>query len=143
MNSVQWLRRLLALLFVVAAGAALADTPVKVVYQFSEGLEQASRGLANIRNHLAADPSVKIVAVAFGPGVDFLLDGAVDRNGNPYGAAIDELSLQGVEFRVCQNTLKARNIDPAKMHEATKPVPAGVAEIARLQSKEGYAYLKP
>jgi intracellular sulfur oxidation DsrE/DsrF family protein len=132
-----------ALLLLLAAGAALADEPVKVVYHFSEGLEQASRGLANIRNHLVADPTVRIVVVGVGPGVDFMLDGAVDKNGNPYHAAIDELSLRGVEFRICNNTLTARHISPDKVDMDARIVPAGVAEIARLQAKEGFVYLKP
>jgi hypothetical protein len=132
-----------ALLLLLAAGVAVADEPVKVVYHFSEGLEQASRGLANIRNHLVADPTVRIVVVSLGPGIDFMLDGAVDKNGNPYHAAIDELSLKGVEFRVCNNTLTSRHIDPGKVDMDAKIVPAGVAEIARLQAKEGFVYLKP
>jgi uncharacterized protein len=135
--------RHLALALLLGAGIALADEPVKVVYQFSEGLEQASRGLANVRNHLAADPTVRIVVVAFGQGIDFMLDGARDRNGNPYLASIDELSLKGVEFEVCENTLKGRRIDRSRLDMDARIVPAGVAEIARLQSKEGYAYIKP
>jgi intracellular sulfur oxidation DsrE/DsrF family protein len=141
-NIAPTLRRL-ALLFFFATGIAVADQPIKVVYHFSEGLEQASRGLANVRNHLVADPSVRIVVVSLGPGVDFLLDGATDKNGNPYHAAIDELSLKGVEFRVCNNTLTSRHIDPSKVDMNAKVVPAGVAEIARLQAREGFAYIKP
>jgi uncharacterized protein len=137
-----FLRRLTLSLLLVA-GVALADAPVKVVYQFSEGLEQAGRGLNNIANHLEADPSVKIVVVAFGPGVDFLLDGAKDRNGADYQLKIAELSLKGVEFRVCNNTLKWRHVDPAKVDQDAKIVPAGVAEIANLQFKEHFAYIKP
>lgn len=142
MNIVRSLRRL-ALLMLFSVGIAVADEPVKVVYQFSEGLEQASRGLANVRNHLVADPSARIVVVSLGPGVDFILDGAHDKNGNPYHAAIDELALKGVEFRVCNNTLKSRGIDPGKVDMNAKIVPAGVAEIARLQAKEGFVYIKP
>jgi intracellular sulfur oxidation DsrE/DsrF family protein len=142
MSIAPYLRRA-ALLIVFAAGIALADEPIKVVYHFSEGLEQASRGLANVRNHLTADPTVRIVVVSLGPGVDFMLDGAVDKNGNPYHAAIDELSLKGVEFRVCNNTLMSRHIDPGKVDMDARIVPAGVAEIARLQAKEGFVYIKP
>jgi intracellular sulfur oxidation DsrE/DsrF family protein len=142
MTICRFLRRLaLSLLFV--AGTALADEPVKVVYHFSEGLKQASLGLHNIANHLDADPTVRIVAVAVGPGVDFLLDGAKDKNGLEYQIAVTDLSLRGVEFRVCNNTLRSRHIDPAKVDPDAKIVPSGVAEIANLQAKEHFVYIKP
>lgn len=135
--------RAATLALLLAAGSALAEGPVKVVYHFSEGLEQASRGLNNIANHLNADPTVKIVAVALGPGVNFLLDGAKDKNGAEYQIPVSDLSMKGVEFRVCNNTLQSRKIDPAKVDQDAKIVPSGVAEVARLQAKEGFAYLKP
>ena len=115
----------------------------KVIYHINGGLEQATDGLRNIRNHLSVDPRVKIVVVTHYKGIDFLLEGARDKNGNPYDAAVDDLSMKGVEFRVCEFTLKGRNIDKGKVHPEAKIVPSGVAEIGRLQSQEGFAYLKP
>ena len=126
-----------------ANSAGKAAEPVKVVYHINEGLEQASNGLRNIRNHLSADPTAKIVVVTHFKGIDFLLEGAKDKNGNPYDAAVDDLSMKGVEFRVCEFTLKGRNIDRSKVHPEAKIVPSGVAEVGRLQAKEGFAYLKP
>jgi intracellular sulfur oxidation DsrE/DsrF family protein len=41
----------------------------------------------NIRNHPDADPTAKIVVVAHGPGIEFLLEGAKDTKGQPYGRA--------------------------------------------------------
>ena len=123
--------------------AAEAGEPVKVVYHISEGLEQASNGLRNIRNHLSVDPTARIVVVTHAGGINFLLEGAKDKNGNPYDAAVDDLSMKGAEFRVCNFTLQSRNIDKSKVHPEAKIVPSGVAEVARLQSREGFAYLKP
>lgn len=137
------LRRAALPLLLLFAAAACADEPVKVVYQFSEGLEQASNGLRNIKNHIEADPSAKIVVVALSSGVDFLLAGAKDKNGAEYANAVADLQLAGVEFRACNNTLKRRNIDPQRLIADVKIVPAGVVEIARLQAKEGFAYIKP
>ncbi len=115
----------------------------KVIYHVNQGLEQATDALRNIRNHLAVDPSAKIVVVTHYRGIDFLLEGAKDKNGNPYDAAVEDLSMRGVEFRVCEFTLKGRNIDKSKVIPEAKIVPSGVAEIGRLQAKEGFAYLKP
>lgn len=131
------------LLAALAAGGALAADPVKVVYHFSDGLEQASNGLRNIKNHLSADPGAKIVVVAHFKGIDFLLDGAEDKNKNPYNVVVEELADKGVEFRVCNFTLQGRGIDKSKLLPQSKIVPSGVAEISKLQSQEGFAYLKP
>lgn len=117
--------------------------PVRVVYQFSEGAEQALRGMRNIHNHLNADPTTKIVAVAFGRGIDFLIDGAKDANGQPFDASVAALTARGVEFRICANTLRALEIPAGKVNPEAQVVPSGVAEIARLQAREGHAYLRP
>ena len=116
---------------------------VGVVYHVDSGLEQASRALRGIRNHLAAEPGVKIVVVALAEGVDFLLQGAEDAGGYPYELTVQQLAEQGVEFRVCRNTLAARDIDPGRVLAEATVVPSGVAEAARLQVRDGYAYLKP
>jgi hypothetical protein len=126
-----------------ASAASPASAPIKTVYHLSEGLEQATQALRYIRNHLAADPKAKIVVVAHASGVDFLLDGAEDKNKNPYNVAVEDLSMQGVEFRVCELTLQSRSIDKAKLLPEAKVVPSGVVEIARLQAREGYAYIRP
>jgi intracellular sulfur oxidation DsrE/DsrF family protein len=119
------------------------NEPIKVVYHLSEGLEQATHALRNIRNHLGADPKAKIVVVAHAAGVDFLLEGAEDKNKNPYNVAVEDLAMQGVEFRVCELTLQSRGIDKSRLLPEVKIVPSGVAEIARLQAREGYAYIRP
>jgi len=125
------------------AGAASANDPVKVVYHFDAGLEQATKGLRNIKNHLDVDPKAKIVVVAHAQGVNFLLEGAQNATGNPFNIPVEELEARGVEFRVCEITLKANKIDPKKLLPQTKLVPSGVVEVARLQAKEGFVYIKP
>ena len=122
---------------------AASSSQVKTVYHFTNGLEEASRGLGNIRNHLAADPTAKITAVTIGNGIEFLLDGAMDRNGNPYEVIVQDLRGKGVDFRVCNNTLVTRKIDPSKVIADASIVASGVAEAARLQAREGYVYLRP
>jgi len=99
--------------------------------------------LANIRNELIAEPNTKVVLVTHGEGIKFLLDGAVDSRGRSYEAIVSALASQGVEFRVCNNTLNAFNIEPSKVILEAKVVPSGVAEVARLQAREGYVYIHP
>ena len=129
------------------AGARAQDKPaappVRVVYHFSEGQAQASRGLEYIRNHLEVDPKAQIVVVGHALGVDFLMKGAKTAKGNPFQDAIEDLDLQGVKFRVCEITLRERGLKREQFLPLVEFVPSGVAEIARLQAREGYAYLKP
>lgn len=135
-----------ALALAVAAPAAVAQDrggPVRVVYHVSEGNAQATNALRNIGNHLTADPTAKIVVVTHAGGVNFLLDGALDANGAPYEAIVQQLTEKGVEFRVCRFTLERNKIDPKKVLPEAAIVPSGVAEVAKLQYKEGFAYLRP
>lgn len=131
----------------LVSGAAHAQqkpqAPVRVVYHFSEGQAQASRGLEYIRNHLEADPDAQIVAVTHALGVDFLMKGAKDKNGNKYEDLVEQLKMRGVQFDVCQITLRNRKLDKSQFIEDVTYVPSGVAEITRLQQREGYAYLRP
>ncbi len=127
----------------LTAWQARAEDPVKVVYHMSEGIPQASRAVNNIRNHLAADPKAKIVVVTHGLGIDFLLQGAVNQMDQPFAGAIGELAARGVEFRVCNNTLVSRKISADKIAMEASIVPSGVSEVATLQAKQGYVYLRP
>ena len=125
------------------SGLAAAEPQIRVVYDVSQGLEQASRALVNARNELRAEPDTRIVIVTHGEGIRFLLVGAVDGRGRSFEAIVAALAAQGVEFRVCNNTLEGLNIAPSKVIAAAKIVPSGVAEVVRLQAREGYAYFQP
>lgn len=126
-----------------AAGPIDPIGPDKVVYHLSAGLEQASDGLRNIRNHLEVNPKAQIVVVAHNVGVDYLMKGTKDKNGNRYQDIVENLANQGVRFSVCEITLRQRALKREQFIEEAAFVPSGVAEIARLQSREGYAYLRP
>ena len=66
-----------------------------------------------------------------------------DKNSNPYKVAVQDLVGQGVRFDVCEITLRNRGLKREQFIEEATFVPSGVAEIARLQQREGYAYLRP
>lgn len=134
--------------FLVAGCAATGDVrapigPDRVVYHLNAGLEQASGALEYIRNHLEVNPKAQIVVVAHAAGVDFLMKGVKTAKGNPYRQAVEDLEFQGIKFRVCEITLRARNLRREQFIEEVAFVPSGVAEITRLQQREGYAYLRP
>jgi intracellular sulfur oxidation DsrE/DsrF family protein len=120
-----------------------AMAEVRVVYHLSEGIAQATRAMNNIRNHLEADPDVKIVVVSHGQGLDFLLDGAVSANGQPFAGTIADLTNKGVRFAACNNTMQNRKITRDRLVMEAVVVPSGVAEVARLQAREQFVYLRP
>ena len=132
-------------LFLIAGllACSISWSQIKVVYHLVDGVAQSTRAIGNIRNHLAADPSAKIVVVAHGQGIDFLLDGANNAAGQPFSGSVSDLAAKGVEFRVCNNTLVTRQISADKVLLEAKIVPSGVAEVARLQAQEGFVYLRP
>ena len=137
--------RMLEMLAAVAALAVVgvAAAQDKVIYHFDAGLAQATKGLRNVRNHLEVDSKAKIVVVAHAEGVDFLMNGAQDPNKNPYSVIVEDLKAQGVSFEVCRITLRNRKREGNQFIPEVQYVPSGMARIAQLQQKEGYAYIKP
>jgi len=132
-----------AFLFLVVAGCASVGPQDRVVYHLSEGLPQASNGLRNIGNHLEVNPNARIVVVSHARGVDFLMKDAKDANGNRYEDLVEPLKARGVRFEVCEITLRNRKLAKEQFIADATYVPSGVAEVTRLQQREGYAYLKP
>ncbi len=133
--------KLFAILVLFLAGSA-AWAQEKAVYHFDGGLEQATKGLRNINNHLEVDSKAKLIAVAHADGVDFLMEGARDRFG-PFDARVQDLMGKGVKFQVCEITLRNRKLRKDQFILGVEFVPSGVVQITHLQQKEGYAYLKP
>jgi len=141
-------------LFSATIGAAVAAPALanaaaaggdKVVYHIDNTANQATKGLRNIRNHLDVAPDTKIVVVTHAEGIDFLMEGAKDAK-NPdieYASLVSALVARGVSFEVCEITLKNRGISKDKFVMDASFTPSGVVRVARLQQREGFAYLKP
>ena len=128
----------------------------KVVYHINHDDPQAQAGaLRNVQNHINAvsAESLDLKVVMHGKGLSLLLEPAAAGNtklkqGNATNAVqerIARLKKQGVDFNVCGNTLKKKNIDYERDLygvDAADIVPSGVAELSRLQGM-GYTYIKP
>jgi intracellular sulfur oxidation DsrE/DsrF family protein len=135
------LLRLLAGLF-IAVSAWSVQAQDLVVYHIDDSANQALKGLRNIRNHLDVDPTAKITVVTHAQGVDFLFEGAKDRNESPFAATVAALVNRGVVFEVCEITLKNRNLKKEQFIQEAGFTPSGVVRLAKLQ-KQGAAYIKP
>jgi intracellular sulfur oxidation DsrE/DsrF family protein len=127
-----------------------AREPLRIAYHIGEGVDhigegvdQAAAMVQNIRNQLRIAPDIRIAVVAVGPGIDFLIEGAKDRNGNPFDATVEDLAAQGVSFRICETTMNTRGVTKADILPEALVVPSGMNELARLQLQEHYAYIRP
>lgn len=106
--------------------------------------------LGNLRNHhnalVATGVRPELKVVINGGGIRMLtLAQELEFEANArLPGAIKDAKDRGVRFEVCYNTLTARKIKFSELYGATIEdiVPAGVAEVARLQ-RMGYAMIKP
>lgn len=139
------IRRLpmLALLAAASSSALALEAPPeeRVVYHVND-MATAREALVNVGNHLTASPKAKITLLANGRGIFMMVKGEKDRVGE-YSATIAELQAKGVKFDACRNSMTLRNLEPSAIAPGVTIVPAGVAELARLQGQEHYAYIKP
>lgn len=133
---------LFAVMLLAGSAAACAADAIKVVYHLPDD-RAATLAMNNIENHLAAAPDTKIVLVALSTGVRAFVFGAQDAAGRPYAEWVDRLTAKGVEFRICRNSMNALKLTDRDLIDNLAIVPSGVAEIARLQAREGYAYIRP
>lgn len=122
--------------------ATLSWAQDQVVYHVSDSQAQALGALRNIRNHLDTDPSASITLVAHAQGVDFLMEGAQDRNGSAYAGPVAALAGRGVHFEVCEITLKSRGLKREQFLQEADFTPSGVVRLTKLQ-RQGYAYIRP
>ncbi len=119
----------------------------KVVYHNDGGVPDLTGYfkllLKNLANHLDAvgDRHVQIRVVNYGQGVNLFQLAQTDKE---LAAGIDAVKARGVQFLICRNTLQARRIEWNSLYGVNQNdlVPAGVAELARLQGM-GYAYIHP
>jgi uncharacterized protein len=127
---------------VLCLAAATAWAQDRVVYHIDNAATQGLKGLRNVRNHIDVDPTAQITVVTHAEGVDMLMEGAKAANGTEYAPLVSALRSRGVNFEICEITLKNRNLKKEQFIQEATFTPSGVVRIAKLQ-KEGAAYIKP
>ena len=117
-------------------------TEHRLVLQLSDADEakqtQILNNAANVLEVYGPD-KVAIEVVTFGPGVELLHDG------NKNTDRIHSLSLQGVKFDICMNTVHTieRNTGmPYALNKLAFPVRAGIVQIMTL-AEHGYTVVRP
>lgn len=98
-----------------------------ILYNFVQNTQKETRG--------------KVVVVTHGPE----LRAFAKENYEKYQGIVDrlaELAQAGVEFKMCNNAMRAAGFEAEDMHGFVTIVPAGFPEIAYWQGK-GYRYINP
>jgi intracellular sulfur oxidation DsrE/DsrF family protein len=117
---------------------AKADVVLQVDADSPATWNLALNNAQNLLNYFGQE-KVRIVIVAFGPGLKMLLENS------PVAKRIAAQNAEGVEFDACHNTMEAMAKKlghlPALVPSAVV-VPAGVVRIMQLE-KAGFAYIKP
>lgn len=83
----------------------------------------------------------KTVVVTHGPELRVF----AKENYEKYQGIVDKMAAHaenGIEFRMCNNAMRAAGFKPSDMHGFITVVPGGFPEIALLQS-QGYKYINP
>lgn len=131
----------LALICLLSVNSFAQNKPKdhKIVFQFTNAndtLQQKAfvRQLENITAHW---PNAKYEVVVYNQGVELVM-----KNNTKYQARLQTLKAKGVNFVVCENTLKNRKISKEAFPEILVGfVPAGIAEIVEKQ-EEGWSYIR-
>jgi len=126
----------------VAAISAHASEGKKIVLQISDDSPEKQTLVLNVANNLEklyGQGKSQIEIVAFGPGLKLLL------KDNSNAERIQGLSMEGVQFSACGNTIKGMTKKTGHapvLNPNAKVVDAGIARIVDL-TEQGYTLVRP
>jgi uncharacterized protein len=121
-------------------------SPHKAMYHFNFAKPRdAFQGLRRVKNHLSA---LKEFGAPDNTHIVIIINGneihAFSRlNASIYPEMYEmlkDLTSQGVEFRACRNSAKARGYNPDEFYDLVTVVPSAVSELGRY-GNAGYAYI--
>jgi intracellular sulfur oxidation DsrE/DsrF family protein len=90
--------------------------------------------ISNLKN--GWKDTVAIEVVCHGPGLEFLM-----KEKTTYSAEIEKLRGMGIQFMVCENTMREKNISREAILPNLEYVMMGLAEIV-LKQEQGWSYIK-
>ncbi|MBK9194857.1 MAG: DsrE family protein [Flavobacteriales bacterium] len=135
------MKKLLFLFALLLGSSALfAQDPARrhrIVMQLTSGDTLVHKNLMKqFKNMKEAAPTMQIEVVCHGPGMDMLMS---DRS--IVQTKVKEFAAQGIVFLACDNTIRERNLDPAKVLAEAGHVKAGIIHIVERQ-EDGWSYIK-
>lgn len=139
MKKIYIFKSLLMALLLMAAGAVRAQdqgASHHIVIGFTAQDTVQQKALLNQLTHIRAEwPEAQIEVVTYNYGIDLLMS-----NNTVSYARVKALSQSGVAFKVCENTMKKRNVQSEQLHESAGLVKAGIPEIV-LKQEQGWSYI--
>jgi intracellular sulfur oxidation DsrE/DsrF family protein len=114
---------------------------VNTVFDVNYENPQQLNTLYNFVKNTKKETKGKVVVVTHGPE----LRAFAKENYEKYQGIVDkmaELAKEGVEFKMCNNAMKAAGFSAEDMHGFVTIVPAGFPELAYYMDK-GYQYINP
>ncbi|WP_194974768.1 DsrE family protein [Aquiflexum lacus] len=129
---------ILLLLTVFAVKAQVSsEAEHRIIFQITDGNpETHSKFLRQLNNVLAAAPNSKIEVVTHGMGVDLL-----KKDNNSFSNDLENLVDKGVDFVVCENTLKQRKLKKEEFLSLASFVPSAILELV-IKQEQGWIYIK-
>ncbi len=109
----------------------------KIVFQLTSADTNVHKMLVRqLGNVLAAAPNSKIEVVCHGPGITMLTTRQTIVH-----PKVSELKGKGIDFVVCENTLKEKKVTKEEIIPEAAFVKAGIIEIVKKQ-EEGWSYIR-
>lgn len=109
----------------------------KIVIQLTSGDTNVHKMLVRqLGNIYAAAPNSKVEVVCHGPGIDMLRSQLTIVH-----AKVKDMKSKGMEFVVCENTLRERNVGKEEIVSEAGFVKAGIIEIVKKQ-EQGWSYIR-
>ncbi|HUJ01358.1 MAG TPA: DsrE family protein [Usitatibacter sp.] len=115
---------------------------VKIVFGVSDPGAQLKETLTNaayvVRDLESRNVAYRIEVVLYSNAV--LAADAFGQRYAGYTPLLEALAKQGVQFRVCYNSLVSLHQNPANVYDYMKVIPAGILQIVK-KEMQGYAYV--
>lgn len=103
----------------------VSEEPHRIIFQLTDGdSSNHVKFIRQLNNILEAAPNAQIEVVTHGMGIDLL-----KLKNNPFENPLKQLKERGVEFVVCENTLKQRNMKKEQFLPLAGFVPSAVLEL--------------
>jgi intracellular sulfur oxidation DsrE/DsrF family protein len=136
------MRSLIFVFFLLVIGLpvhaqVVSEAEHRIVFQLVSGNSEIhTKFLRQINNILKAAPNSKIEVVTHGMGVDLL---QVKDNG--FEQDLKSLTDKGVNFVICENTLKQRKLEKNQFLSLANFVPSAILELV-IKQEQGWIYIK-
>lgn len=129
---------ILLLLVAVTLPAWAQDKPVKIVFDVTSQDEKAHQStMRHVKMMSEAYPESEFEVVVYGGAIAMVLQ----ENSSVADDITQLKDNDNVSFKVCEGTMKRRQVDKSQLLPGVSTVPDGILEIVNKQG-EGWGYIK-